>query len=322
LSFWNLKSSFSLACPFHVFFWISQFQIMRLGNPSLVATALLCLTVGALAATLVDQQINSDLPDSSAFYLDGLNWQLSGPAIHGGASPIPARVPGEVITDLQLNGLISDPFLDNTFLSNVWDATNFTYSIDFDLPATLSSGAEVVLVFDSVKMAAIVELNGVQLDTVSNQFVRFQYPVRRLLRATHNTLSLTFVPSADFRNLHSRFMSCSGTPSVHSIRSSSDHMPSIALRLRFSGVDFPVFTGVDFFHFDLLIGTCRRLGLGSVWHYLCQRRSHVQQGHRAVCLPAAGQPVEHVVPQIVYTGQVRRDVLKYHLANLQHIIYI
>jgi hypothetical protein len=65
---------------------------------------------------------------------------------------IPAQVPGDLITDLQLSGLVGDPLYELNFLNaSIWDANTWTYSTTFNLAASGSS----LLVFDGVKMGDI-----------------------------------------------------------------------------------------------------------------------------------------------------------------------
>jgi len=60
-------------------------------------------------------------------------------------------VPGDLLTDLQLSGVIGDPLYENNFAppgTPVWDAYNWTYTTSFNLEASTTSAAEVYLVFD------------------------------------------------------------------------------------------------------------------------------------------------------------------------------
>ena len=78
------------------------------------------------------------------------------------------------------------------------------YSKKFTNPSTLSDSDEVLVVFEGIKMGASVAINGVHLGVVTDQFVRTNFSVTRLLSDT-NTLSVWFNESA-----HGRWMACSG----------------------------------------------------------------------------------------------------------------
>eukprot|EP00038_Savillea_parva_P028912 m.67751 g.67751 ORF g.67751 m.67751 type:complete len:1029 (+) comp8463_c0_seq1:39-3125(+) len=131
-----------------------------------------------------------------------------GPAANGAVS-IPARVPGDHLTDLQTAGLIDDPLFDVNFMnSSVWGARTWTYTATFTAPASLSQSGAVLLVFDGVKMGAHVRLNGQVIDTVKDQFLRYMYNVADSLHVGGtNTLELEFDQDIF---VNGRFMACSG----------------------------------------------------------------------------------------------------------------
>jgi hypothetical protein len=180
---------------------------------------LFCL-VAALLACAHAAPLLSDLPMAGdagdPIYLDdatGASWRLDGPA-GSGVTGVRATVPGDLITDLQTANIIGDPLYGLNFMATTWDAGNFTYSRQFAVPAaTVAAASSLLLVFDSLKMAAIVELNGAVIGTVTDQFVRPSFDVLSLLNTKAggvNTLAVTFLPSSHALNDRARFMSCSG----------------------------------------------------------------------------------------------------------------
>ena len=92
----------------------------------------------------------------------------------------------------------------------IWDNQTWTYSLTFDVDITLSNFADVSLVFDGVKMAADVSLNGKPLGTVADMFYRYRFPVASILLPANNVLSLSFFLSNDTANNEGRWTSCSG----------------------------------------------------------------------------------------------------------------
>jgi hypothetical protein len=52
-----------------------------------------------------------------------------------------AAVPGDLITDLQLGGVIGDPLYEQNFRDPVWDSGNYTYTLAFAAPAALRASA-------------------------------------------------------------------------------------------------------------------------------------------------------------------------------------
>lgn len=174
-----------------------------------------CMT--AARVTAVGLQDNP-VQGASLQYLDGEGWTVS-----NGTITVGATVPGDLITDLEKAGVIGDPLYELNFQDPVWDMSNFTYTLNFDVSLALpagttlplpagGAGGEILLVFDGIKMVSDVTLNGQYLGYTADQFLRYIYPVGSLLTsaAGGNQLQLTFTTSHDPRNVEGRFMSCSG----------------------------------------------------------------------------------------------------------------
>lgn len=154
-------------------------------------SASVCLGAGL---TLRDAPIATATP---LLYLDGPSWTASEASL--GLS-IAATVPGDVLTDLQRARVVGDPYYELTFVRNrtLWDVASrsWVYSTSITLPPPGSpAGATLLLVLEGVKMAARVSLNGVPLGNVSNQFVRYTFPLPPaaiLLGAAANRLDVAF----------------------------------------------------------------------------------------------------------------------------------
>ena len=135
--------------------------------------------------------------------------------VSNGTTTLPARVPGDLLTDLQLGGVIGDPLYELNFKQQnadgvpPWDTkAPWTYTTtSFDVPPGFAGWW---LVLDGVKMVADVQLNGVPLGYTADQFLRYNYDVTAHLKPTGNVLSLTFTDSSDDRLDEERWMSCSG----------------------------------------------------------------------------------------------------------------
>lgn len=156
------------------------------------------------------------------------NWTAT--SVEAGVS-IAAAVPGDLITDLQRAGEIGDPLYERNFKSTLWDATNWTYSTQFetstDLVDCINNAGHAYLVLDGVKMGAWVYLNGNLLcqtrnlfgdcddmmqEAVTDQFLRYRFEVTKLLlpEGEQNDLRLIFPPSNHTINTEARWMACSG----------------------------------------------------------------------------------------------------------------
>lgn len=135
---------------------------------------------------------------------EGVTWIVS-----NGSVSVPARVPGDLLTDLQLGGIIGDPLYEVNFLGTAWDApTPWVYTTSsFDLPA---GSATWLLVFDGIKMVADVTINGKTLGYTADQFLRYTYDISSAVKPTGNVITVSFPSSSDARNAEERWMSCSG----------------------------------------------------------------------------------------------------------------
>eukprot|EP00663_Eupelagonemidae_sp_cell21sb_P007441 gene7441-6935_t len=117
---------------------------------------------------------------------------------------IPATVPGDLVTDLENEGLIPDPLTDSNFRNaSMWNGPLWKYKKGFARPA---AAGEVLLVFEGIKMGAQISLNGVALGNATDQFVRWIFPVGQMLKAS-NEIEVAF----DRRiSAGGRFMAASG----------------------------------------------------------------------------------------------------------------
>jgi beta-mannosidase len=161
------------------------------------------------ALTLRDHEIASS---STPYYLDNLTWFASETSL---GLNISATVPGDIITDLQKSGLISDPWHELNFLDNrsLWDPnlswTFQTSMIEIPVTNSSSSNSTFLLVFEGVKMGAHVLFNTIELGTVTNQFMRyvFQIPLDSVRQGPMNEIQVRFDSSLQTLN---RFCASSG----------------------------------------------------------------------------------------------------------------
>ena len=167
---------------------------------------------GCLASVLTPATNKCELHNLTGLLLrihqPGVTTCFLGPAQNPAVS-VPARVPGDHLTDLQANKLIQDPLFDQNFRNaSVWGSRTWTYTATFTPPPTLAQAKAVLLVFDGVKMGAAVSLNGHAVGTVKDQFLRYSYDVGgKLVAGKSNTLTLVFDLDVF---VDGRFMACSG----------------------------------------------------------------------------------------------------------------
>jgi beta-mannosidase len=108
----------------------------------------------------------------------------------------PARVPGDVHTDLLATGRIPDPFVADNEKHVQWVAeTDWAYRRTFRVEAKLLAEQRVFLVCDGLDTLAEVMLNGHRLGETDNCFRQYRWDVKPLLRAGEegeNELSILF----------------------------------------------------------------------------------------------------------------------------------
>jgi hypothetical protein len=129
---------------------------------------------------------------------------------------IVGTVPGDLISDLQVSGLVDDPYFEMNWLnSSLWANNLWTYSTSFSAVATSTVESTTAtpstatwLVFDGIKMGATVYIDGVLVGTATDQFRRYAVPVPNpsTASATHH-LRVVFDPRIP---VGGRFMGCSG----------------------------------------------------------------------------------------------------------------
>eukprot|EP00038_Savillea_parva_P004143 m.134586 g.134586 ORF g.134586 m.134586 type:complete len:1103 (-) comp11390_c0_seq3:144-3452(-) len=154
---------------------------------------------------------------------------------------VTGSVPGDLLTDLHKGGVIPDPYLDTTWIVNasLWNDIPWVYSTQFtalssDATADGGAGASTtLLVFDGVKMGATVRVNGHVVGVVSDQFLRYIFPLDATILKSGpnaNTLQVSF-GVGDVAE-QGRFMACTGgwdwAPYSYTITNSSGNSSGAA----------------------------------------------------------------------------------------------
>ena len=126
-------------------------------------------------------------PTASTFDLSG-TWELSTPA---SSTVWPATVPGDNASALLAAKAIQDPFYRRQEESVQWIGdVDWTFARSFDVPEDLLKRRSVRLEFGSIDTAATVVLNGVEVASVTNEFRKWSFEVRNLLKSTGNRLAV------------------------------------------------------------------------------------------------------------------------------------
>ena len=122
-----------------------------------------------------------------------------------------AKVPGTVLTDLLRLNLIPDPFYSDNELKLQWiGETDWNYAAVFNTPKDFDKDKPVYIVFEGIDTAASIILNGKEIGTVSNMFLKYEFEISSLLKKKRNKLELVFTSPINYaKELESRYGSLS-----------------------------------------------------------------------------------------------------------------
>jgi len=111
---------------------------------------------------------------------------------------IPARVPGNVLGDLERAELIPDPYFGtNSWATRKWEFTDWEYTTDFEAPR-LAPGERLELSFDAVDTVFELFLNDVKAGAGRNMFIEHRFDVTDLVRqGEKNALSVRIKSSVN-----------------------------------------------------------------------------------------------------------------------------
>ena len=121
-------------------------------------------------------------------------------------------VPGDLISDLEAAGLVGDPYFENNFLnSSLWSSLLWSYTKTFTLPSA-TAAADALLVFEGIKMGAVIHIDGELAGNTTNQFRRYTFDLPATatggpMVARQHTVRVTLDPRID---VSGRFMGCTG----------------------------------------------------------------------------------------------------------------
>jgi beta-mannosidase len=106
---------------------------------------------------------------------------------------LPATVPGSIHTDLLAVGLIPDPFAADNELRVQWVGhSDWEYSAPFVVDASLLALPAIDLVCEGLDTVAEVQINGALVGHAGNMFRTWRWPVKALLHAGENRISVRF----------------------------------------------------------------------------------------------------------------------------------
>ena len=106
-----------------------------------------------------------------------------------------AKVPGTILTDLLRLNLIPDPFYSDNELKLQWiGETDWNYAAVFNTPKDFDKDKPVYIVFEGIDTAASIILNGKELGTVSNMFLKYEFEISSFLKRKETNLNWFSLP--------------------------------------------------------------------------------------------------------------------------------
>ncbi|KAH9422748.1 hypothetical protein DERP_003428 [Dermatophagoides pteronyssinus] len=137
--------------------------------------------------------------------LDGNDWNVFDS--NKRSNSIPAKVPGTIYSDLVNAGILNELYKDFNDVKYRWVSySNWTYSKSFDLPKKLLNYDQIYLTCHGLDTIANITLNGYQLDSVDNQFVRYRFPIKNLLKEQQNVIQIICPPESQHGECHPNFI--------------------------------------------------------------------------------------------------------------------
>ncbi|MBQ7770367.1 MAG: hypothetical protein IJ373_04185 [Clostridia bacterium] len=127
------------------------------------------------------------------------NWRISGSKY----TDVAANVPGDVLNDLYVNGLIDDPLYGDNLrrMGDVFDS-DWTYVSRFDIPETLYKQQRIILTFEGIDTISEITLNGKRLGETKNMFLRYDYDIKEYVKEKDNELTVKIFSAARYGREH------------------------------------------------------------------------------------------------------------------------
>lgn len=117
-------------------------------------------------------------------------WRLCSERLKG---PVPAVVPGSVLTDLAREGVIDNPFYrDNEDIARELSYEDYTYFRSFELPEKVLDADRLELCCDGLDTLAEIRVNDRLIAATDNMHLAYRLDIKPLVTAGENTLEILF----------------------------------------------------------------------------------------------------------------------------------
>ena len=114
-----------------------------------------------------------------------------------------ARVPGCIHTDLLRHKLIPDPFWGANERELQWiENRDWVYATHFSVSAAMLNEEHIDLVAEGLDTVTTIVLNGQEVARTENMFIGYRFPIKPLLRAGRNELTIHFTSPLTYIKAH------------------------------------------------------------------------------------------------------------------------
>lgn len=164
---------------------------VRLISAIVLVSLISALSVGGCKEGEVVRRLS--LADGWIFRADSTALQADSTVLQADSLWHRADVPGTVHTDLLKNGLIPDPFYGCNEKDLQWiGETNWRYRKSFSVTDKTLASANINLVFEGLDTYVHIFLNGKELGTANNMFLKWEFNCKELLKPGENVIELLF----------------------------------------------------------------------------------------------------------------------------------
>ncbi|KAK7109883.1 beta-mannosidase-like [Littorina saxatilis] len=157
----------------------------------------MCLlwNVGVLSGLLVVVIVNTSDAGIVQQDLTGM-WTVSSDA--RGIS-VPGQVPGSMYTALYYNNVTEDPLYRDNDVKLAWvGRENWTYSRTFEVSNDMVQSQSILLVAEGIDTVSTLFINGQQVATTNNMFLKYAFDVKRFVKPGNNSIRFSFQSAVDY----------------------------------------------------------------------------------------------------------------------------
>ncbi|KAK7109882.1 beta-mannosidase-like [Littorina saxatilis] len=112
---------------------------------------------------------------------------------------VPGQVPGSMYTALMNSKVIEDPYYRDNDVKLAWVAhENWTYTRSFEVTSDMVQSQSILLVAESIDTVSTLFINGQQVATTNNMFIKYTWDVKSFIKQGTNSIRLEFQSATEY----------------------------------------------------------------------------------------------------------------------------